>query len=51
MAMDNRPSGRRMFPRLDPKQTYPAFGFDFSINTAWNAMNGGLGAHVAQPRE
>lgn len=35
---------------LNPQQAYPAFGFDFSVNTAWTAMNGGLGAQVAQPR-
>ncbi|WP_216910817.1 M10 family metallopeptidase C-terminal domain-containing protein [Synechococcus sp. CCY 0621] len=34
---------------LNPQQTYPAFGFDFSTNTSWTAMNGGLGAQVPQP--
>jgi len=35
---------------LNPTQTYLAFGFDFSINTSWTAMNGGQGGKVAQPK-
>lgn len=34
---------------LNPQQTYPAFGFDFSTNTSWTAMNGKQGALVPQP--
>ncbi len=35
---------------LNPQTSYPAYGFDFSVNTGWSAMNGGQGAQVAQPR-